>query len=287
VKLSLRPVMIWGSQKERQAESVIRLWKKVLNPGCGDRIEACVYATPSVIKSSSQAVDLCWHQIDMPDDIDSYQRTTLKRKGSHVWGQKSGPNYQFFQVLKDFYATHETEWLLLLEPDVLPFGGNVHIQIRNLVTRNPRAWVVGGKPHPLLLGTLAPDLHNHLNGVALYRVGSRSFDEFRRTVWIPSLIEKLKREQTFAFDCLTDPCVQEGLTPWLRETWFRFQHKFVYAPGIVNISTKTINDFNRLVRLLGEASLLRDLGRNEEEPWLVHAKGNWFSDGSNYRGVAN
>ncbi len=97
-------------------------------------------------------------------------------------GLKSGPNLQWFLLLRALAGEGRGGWVLLIEPDTAPVGASVLSAVRGAIERHPDAWIIGARPHPNALPTLDPDLRDHLNGAALYHVGSPEFVEFLATV---------------------------------------------------------------------------------------------------------
>ncbi len=199
--------------------------------------------------------------LDLPAADDRYVRDALRVAPWRSLGLKSGPNLQWVAALAGMARRGAVGWLLLLEPDAVPVGPDVADRAAASVAGHPEAWVIGGLPHPTLLRRLDPDLHDHLNGVALYRVGDADFRAFLDGIWVPSLLRALQDAPHLAYDCLTATRIQERLPDALAGRWRAERHRFVATDGIVNLSAHAGGPLPAGLR-----------GPSGARPWLVHAR---------------
>ena len=113
------------------------------------------------------------------------------------FGLKSGPNYQFFCTFEEVGVNYRA--ILLMEVDCVAIRSGWLDQAVDELARESEAWVIGSRyhgprlPHPLT---------DHLNGNAIYRSGSRCFQDFFSKIWRPAT-ENITRFQqpNMAFDC--------------------------------------------------------------------------------------
>ncbi|MEI8000184.1 MAG: hypothetical protein WCI50_02440 [Actinomycetes bacterium] len=218
------------------------------------------------------ATHCCWHDLDLPRRIDRHVAADRPDLPWSPWGTKSGPNFQFFVLLDAVAAAHPEEWVLYTEPDTLPVELDVTEPVTRVLERHPDAWMIGAPPHVSELPALEPELHHHLNGAALYRVGARAFADFRAEVWIPSLLSKVRDRPEYAYDCLTDPAQWAELAPPLATAWRTEAQRFVATAGMVNASTSHLTPPD-VDGVLTEPVLTSTLRREGTRPWLLHAKG--------------
>lgn len=201
--------------------------------------------------------------LQLPGSDDRYVRNPLGTAPWRPFGMKSGPNLQWVLAMEQAFQRTPAEWLLLLEPDAAPFGDGLASRVLETIARHPSAWVIGAHPHPSLLRRLDPDLHDHLNGVALYRIGDEAFRSFLRRVWVPSLLEALQQAPHLAFDCMTAQRLQDRLAGGLDSAWRTARHRFVASPELVNLSGPQ----GRPTSGTGP-----DPAGGAVRPWLVHSR---------------
>ena len=252
----LAVVMVVGGEPEEVVAPVRRRWSAALG------LPVRLAGTPAALRAAGGV----WEDdivVRLPAGDDRYVRTVLGVAPWRGMGRKSGPNLQWAMTL-DLLAEAGLDWVLLLEPDVVPADARAARAVRLETAAHPAAWVIGARPHPSLRSRLDPDLHDHLNGVALYRVGGDGFRTFLHTAWIPSLVWTIRRTPHLAFDCLTAVRLQERLPDHLRDAWHRERHRFVATAGMVNLSTHP-DGAAMAEAVLGDET-------SDEGPWLVHAR---------------
>lgn len=268
--MRLRVTMTWAPPGDPTALDVAVAWADRLADA---RIPVCVWtAQPVAVPDHPAATRCCWHHLALAPRVDRHAAHRRPDLPWSPWGTKSGPNVQFFALLDAVAACHPEDWILYAEPDTVPVGTEVAEPLRAVVGRHPDAWVVGALPHPRVRPDVADDLRRHLNGAALYRVGDPAFAEFRTGVWMPSLLDRVRHDPEYAYDCVTDPAQWTSLPPALAAAWRSEAHRFVATAGIVNASTLTL-DPTDVPAILGHPEVLAALGREGTRPWLLHAKG--------------
>lgn len=213
---------------------------------------------------------LCWHNLALPESLDKYTKVRRSADAWSPWGLKSGPNFQFFNILERAALAHDETWLLLLELDTFPMNDPAGA-VNDQVVEHPDSWVIGGLPHKLTEPQLDPSIRDHLNGAALYKVRSEGFSQFRRLVWIPSLLEGLRRSETLAFDCVTAPGYWSNLSPELRNAWQAARRHFVSSSGIINLSSARVEEWN-VEEILNQSKFTLGLCEEMRGPWMLHAK---------------
>jgi hypothetical protein len=165
---------------------------------------------------------------------------------------------------------HEDSWVLQIEGDTFSITDSPRNSIQGVIDAHLDAWVIGGVNHPAVLLSLPSKLHQHINGAALYNVGSTEFREFRKGVWIPSLIEALQKDVELAYDCMSSPGLQEELSRALREGWYANNSRFVRTPGIINASSLSFEDPANPPK--DELEFVKEFKASADEVWLFHAK---------------
>lgn len=177
-------------------------------------------------------------------------------------GTKSGPNLQWWRILETVASEEGVEWLLLVEADTIPAEECVADRVRDLLSMHPDAWVIGALPHAASLGRLDPRLRDHLNGAALYHVGDGSFQQFLRSVWLPSLLLVLQDQVDIAFDCLTAPSLWQDIPMELGDAWARNAARFQSTDTMVNASSLSGRPAQRAL----------DAALRDPKVWFVHSK---------------
>lgn len=270
--MSLRVTMTWAPPDDPVALDVAVAWSDCLADGRGG-VPVCIWTAHPVPPPDHPAADrCCWHHLDLAPRVDRHASRRRPDLPWSPWGTKSGPNVQFFALLDAVAACHPEEWILYAEPDTVPVGPDPATPLRTVVARHPDAWVVGAHPHPRVRPDVADDLWHHLNGAALYRVGDPTFADFRTGVWMPSLLEHVRRDPEYAYDCVTDPAQWAALPPSLATAWRAEADRFVVTAGMVNASTLTLTPAD-VAGILADVELGAALDGEGTRPWLLHAKG--------------
>jgi hypothetical protein len=247
------------------AESWVKSIGLEADPYSG-KFPLCVWSPdPQAFVKCPESSIFCWHVLHIHHHIDRYFSQDHPRLLWSPWGTKSGPNFQFFQILKQMRVMHTEPWNLIIEPDTIPTFVDISAQVSNQIRDHEESWVVGGHPHESIRPKLGPELWNHLNGAGLFHVGDLGFQHFCEEIWIPSLLQVIQRDSRFAYDCLTSPEIWQTLSPKLRSAWMLNAERFNSTEGILNLSTEhlTVSD---VIDILGNL-------RSPDSAWMIHAKG--------------
>jgi len=272
VNTKFRLMMAWAPLSGVRPLEIAASWLDKLNDGNSPEIHACIWITQGSMSQVTPAYAdrFCWHFLQLPNSVDKYVRGPIPGGSWSPWGNKSGPNYQFFKQLDGMASAHEDSWVLQVEGDTFSIADSPRNSIQGVIDAHPDAWVIGGVNHPAVLLSLPSKLHQHINGAALYNVASTEFHQFRKGVWIPSLIEALQQDAMLAYDCMSSPGLQETLSSTLRQGWYANNSRFVRTPGIINASTLSFEDPANPPKV--ELEFVSDSRGATNKVWLFHAK---------------
>lgn len=262
---SLRLIFVIRPHEVGEIHTLVAAWREAFSdvfPSDGPNI--CVWVTGQDLAE----VDLpgvCSHLLPLPSVLDGYATSPLRKISWTPWGQKSGPNVQFFQILRLVGSLHATEWVLQLESDTVPVR-KVSEEDIPWVLNDSDNWVVGASTGHADHSSLSQATAKHLNGAAFYRVGDSGFMNFLETIWVQTLLYLLRYRPALAYDVLTSEALWSVLPVFLRESWRTNSHRFVVTSNMINLSNRksvTRNPINQLAELSvpqgGTAS-----------PWFVH-----------------
>jgi hypothetical protein len=242
--------------------SVIKEWARAFETVGGRAPEPCVWVTGRNVQKIGLA-DVCLHTLELAPSIDFYARSPMERKPWSPWGLKSGPNFQFFEILRRMSRIHKTDWVLQLESDTLPLR---EVTEHDLMWMTGDAWVVGAAADYGTAPMGASSTAGHINGAAFYRVGSPEFISFLEHTWARSLLHVVSRRPALAYDSITSPELWRELPEELARDWRERQTRFLINQGMMNLSNKVTRLSDPLAQL--EAfSPQRDTGH---EPWWIH-----------------
>ncbi len=133
----------------------------------------------------------------LAEELDYYERDYSKTVNG--LGFKSGPNEMFFRIINSF--TSSSGFILYMESDCIPLRQGWLDAIRELAENDYESWVIGSYYQGI--STLSYHFKYHLNGNALYKVGSIDFLHFVNSVWKERLDQVLQsNDPTLAYDCL-------------------------------------------------------------------------------------
>ena len=231
--------------------------------------DVCVWVTgqnlPDVVIGGA-----CIHYLELDDAIDFYARSALQKTPWSPWGLKSGPNFQFFEILRRTHELHDTEWVLQLESDTVPLR-EVEQDDIGWILDSDDAWVAGSSATYAEAQSLSTATANHLNGAAFYRVGDSEFIDFLCMTWARSLLHIASVRPALAYDSLTSPGVWRELPRDLRASWEENKGRFRNVTGMVNLSNRSLDSASPIEQL-------QELGLEKrvlESIWFVHlAKNN-------------
>ncbi len=267
-----RVMMTWVPKEDLTDLVTASQWQDALNNQSETEVGVCIWVTHKPKKQLDKSLlsRFCWHYLELPATVDRYIRGPVPSGLWSPWGNKSGPNFQFFHQMQQMALFHSEPWVLQLEGDTFLISENPKKSIDALIKENSTKWLLGGVNHPQTLLALPDNLHSHINGAALYRVGSQMFQEFLQSVWIPSLLEVIRLHPEMAYDCLTSPQLQRELPQALGKHWKKNRNMFIRSTGIINASSLSFENPQRPEP--------RDLHFEtaqmaiQQEPWLFHAK---------------
>lgn len=163
--------------------------------------------------------------------------------------------------------SHEEEWLLQLEADVVPLRRIDHSDLAACTERQPDQWVVGSVHAPLVIEALRGYWVGHLNGVAFYRIGAPDFIEFVLDTWIPTLLLSLNNDDSFAYDMVTDISFSQMVAnSALGQAWGMNSRRFGRCSQLINLSGKVLGE--SVIRSQISAVIAQYQG--QPPPWLLH-----------------
>ena len=270
--MNLRVTMTWAPVGDPGALDVAVLWSDRL-AGAPGGPAVCIWTARAVDPPDHPAATrCCWHSLDLAPRVDRHAAHRRRDLPWSPWGTKSGPNVQFFALLDAVTALHPEEWILYAEPDTVPLGPDAARHLSATLAAHPDAWVIGAHPHPRVRPAVDDDLLYHLNGAALYRTGDPEFAAFRTGVWAPSLLDRVRHDPEYAYDCVTDPAQWPSLPPALAAGWRARSARFVATAGMVNASTLTLGP-DDVAGVLADPEVVAAARSEGVRPWLLHAKG--------------
>lgn len=127
-------------------------------------------------------------------------------------GFKSGPNTQFFRSILDHCADESV--VLLNEVDCFPASKDWLGRVTKLVEGNEPFWVLGSPYRGY--GKLGPEIVAHINGNALYGVGTDGFKDVLMKYWYEGLCEAVPVNPDLAYDIFLSYAHHEIMNP---STW--------------------------------------------------------------------
>lgn len=250
--------------------SAIDLWSKAMSSLLPGGFPTCVFISYPISRGTPRlgtGLSACVHLLPLKDSIDRYIRESISIIEWNPWGRKSGPNFQFFELLNELSTAHPEDWILQLESDTFPLRELSSSDFQWIDGSNVQTWVRGAVPHPRVAGRLNSNSRSHINGAAFYRVGNRAFIDFLNYIWKPSLIQAAIRYENIAYDVLTSRQIERVIGGGkLAGDWTAHQARFTKEPGMVNLSG--YNPKIPLERALSEGFRA---GTNSESPWLIHS----------------
>lgn len=155
------------------------------------------------------------------------------------YGYKAGPNLLFFGALAQLKRWGYPGFAALMEVDCRPLRRGWLDSLDRLARRHPDAWVIGSiyRGH----GLLGDNIKRHLNGNALYAVGSTAFHDFLDKGYLAWLQAQVtRREADLAFDTAWERFLDSADPERANSAeWRVVQHvlpRFVTCDEIANIA---------------------------------------------------
>ena len=114
----------------------------------------------------------------------------------YPYGTKSGPNTQFFKTIKFLHQFGGSA--LYIETDCVIVKNKVIEAANSLCTTQPDYYVYGSRYRGP--GKLSLHVAEHINGNAIYHVGSQAFQQFIVEVWEPLTHQIIQEMPNIAYD---------------------------------------------------------------------------------------
>ncbi len=173
------------------------------------------------------SIDMAWAESEKSDISDTYSRCALHEEGwklefiecrmtaeesfyqkdpsvsvdleKHPYGQKSGPNLQFFRTIRALeHVRAEIGAVLQMEVDAFPVGQNWLSKLNSSLAKAPEDLLVAG-PRYSGKSYLQEQIKEHLNGNSVYFIGCSDFCKFL-DCWEELLLKALKVAPFMAYD---------------------------------------------------------------------------------------
>lgn len=218
------------------------------------------------VKNCFTKIDVVYAGLDQ--NVDYYERNYSKNVGK--LGYKAGPNEQFFKTINKL--AYLENFIFYMETDCVPLRQGWLDAIRELAEGDHESWVIGSYYQGL--AQISNRFKFHLNGNALYQIGSSGFIKFLNDVWRPKLYSLIENtDPTMAYDCLvSDLFYAANADSKNNFEWQLLQsigHRFRATSVIQNISASAD-------RLLDATSIIQKLFKKSPSTFLVH--GSIFRD---------
>ena len=180
--------------------------------------------------------------VDLPESENFYYRQQSEVPDSRpfAYGWKSGPNQQFFRLLRHSGLQGYAE-LLVVETDCYPVSPDWMEQILADARGRPDFWVLGSPFRGR--SKVGPDILLHLNGVAVYRPGEPRFFSMLAQ-WETRLRNLCTTHPETAYDCAQELYFAQklkaenwhSLTAEDVEDYYDYRRMFVMTDRIVNLA---------------------------------------------------
>lgn len=225
----LRLALVIRSGEEEIAETMISAWRDAFSEVAPEGIRFCLWITGEN-PADSLEIDACVHTLALNPLIDGYQRTARHRTIWSPWGQKSGPNFQFFRIMRLMSNLHSETWLLQLELDTFPLRKISYLDVSHIVEDD--VWVAGPMSPESSNKSFGGVTPQHINGAAFYKFGDPDFIDFVCRTWAPSLLYTLRMRPAVAYDVINSPANTEKLPEELKNRWLVNRNRFMGVAGM-------------------------------------------------------
>lgn len=223
------------------------------------------------------AIDLTWSEEARNDVARTYERCALRKEEwslqfidcamtaeesfyhkdpqvaidleKYPYGQKSGPNIQFFRSMRKLKTyQRDLDSVLLMEVDAFPLGDGWLTSLNQVLSAAPADTLIAG-PRYAGVSKMHENIREHLNGNSVYHVGYDDFYHFL-DCWDSLLVKTMTIAPWMAYD---------AVIPWYKN--WRKSNKRVM--DISDPKTEIASDFfqNRIFDL---TDYLVNLGGDEE-----------------------
>jgi hypothetical protein len=178
--------------------------------------------------------ELIVHFCNLPANKDIYVRTP--GISAYEYGNKSGPNWLFYETMRMMRG--KADFVLLMEVDSQPLYSGWLRPLAETCARNADAWIIGA--HYSGASPIPPRVARHINGNALYHIGSDAFWTFlEETLWPWMHAYISVDDQDLAYDCAWETFLNREEMGWNgHEDWIVARdilHRFRLTDRIVNI----------------------------------------------------
>jgi hypothetical protein len=180
--------------------------------------------------------------LDVPEAENFYYRhqREVPVARSFPYGWKSGPNQQFFRLLRHAQLQGYAE-LLIVETDCFPVTPSWIQDILEDAHARPDFWVLGSPFRGR--SKVGPDILLHLNGVAVYRIGEPRFFSML-SQWEARLKSLCVAHPETAYDCAQELYFSQKLkaeswhllSPEDVDDYYEHRKMFVMTDCIVNLA---------------------------------------------------
>jgi len=149
-------------------------------------------------------------------------------------GYMAGPTNQFFDIVRRFSAG--MSHIALIEPDVVPIRANWLKALRTVVQDGEEFWICGSHYR----GVASIQAVDHLNGNAIYNVGSPQFRKFFEEQFVRHFYDRVKSTPSLGYDLVLYDMfksVHQGAAKAeLQSLWKDVATKFRFTELIVDVS---------------------------------------------------
>jgi hypothetical protein len=183
--------------------------------------------------------------IDVPEKFNFYKRNVDNSLNLNeiVYGYKSGPNYQFFNIFKQGFIKIYS-FLLIIETDCYPIVDNWIKKIIIEVQKKSNFWVLGSPFRGR--SKIGPEIVQHINGVAVYSVGNPEFFTMINH-WEKNLLSLVSQFPEVAYDWSQEVHYKklisvenwEGMTTYDIQQYLEYRKNFIYSDTIINLAGET------------------------------------------------
>jgi hypothetical protein len=182
-----------ASERNAKGPRLIFSFNCAHNSGLERKLQNKFRRSPELMSSfAGLEVRFC----DLPPEKDVYVKNSPR--AASPYGNKSGPNWLFYETLKRL--RHECEFIFLMETDCEPISPDWLGRLEDTCEIHKDAWIVGS--HYRGVSPLSWRVARHLNGNALYHVGDARFWEFMDGLLWPWMLDHIARvNPNLAYDC--------------------------------------------------------------------------------------
>jgi FkbM family methyltransferase len=173
-----------------------------------------------------------FHYSELEGLRDQYTRTFSGPVGPE--GYMAGPTNQFFDIVRRFSAG--MSHVALVEPDLVPIRANWLDAMRTIVKDGEEFWICGSHYR----GVASIQAVDHINGNAIYNVGSPQFRAFFEQQFVRHFHERIKATPSLAYDLVLYDMFKSVHTGTakadVQSLWKDVATKFRFTELVVDVS---------------------------------------------------